>query len=141
MNPGPAARQGCCGSGAERSRSWAPCGTVPHGEAPWECLHAVLREWQGAIQSALPGLRALRLIEPAPAPRSRLHDKRERMRDEITGALRERPAPGLDTFTADLLTAAAIALDAAGRGWLRSGGTADRAALLDRAFALLSPAP
>ncbi|NYI05330.1 TetR family transcriptional regulator [Allostreptomyces psammosilenae] len=49
--------------------------------------------------------------------------------------------PGLDAFTADLLTSAAgTALEVASREWLRSGGTADRAALTDRAFALLRPA-
>ncbi|WP_207400896.1 hypothetical protein [Actinomadura roseirufa] len=41
-----------------------------------------------------------------------------------------------------MLTAAAgAALEAAAREWLRSDGAADRAALLDRAFEVLSPGP
>ncbi|MFG2020772.1 TetR family transcriptional regulator [Actinomadura geliboluensis] len=110
----------------------------PGDEAAWACLCAVLREWQEAIHAAQPDLRTLRLIEEAPALRARLHAERDRMRELISAALRERPGGGVDAFTADLLTgAAAAALDAADREWLRSGGTADRAALLDRAFGVL----
>ncbi|MEU8347493.1 transcriptional regulator, TetR family [Actinomadura meyerae] len=108
----------------------------PGEEAPWACLRAVLREWQDAIHTV--DLRTLRLIEEAPALRARLHAERDRMRELVSAALREHPG-GVDAFTADLLTgAAAAALDAADREWLRSGGTADRAALLDRAFGVLS---
>ncbi|GAA2133713.1 TetR family transcriptional regulator [Actinomadura napierensis] len=112
----------------------------PEGEPPWACLCAVLREQQEAIRSAQPGLRTLRLIEATPALRARLHAERDRMRELITAALREHSGAGLDAFTADLLTGtAAAALEAADREWMRSDGAADRAALLDRAFALLSP--
>jgi hypothetical protein len=56
-------------------------------------------------------------------------------------ALRRRPGAELDPFTADLLTnAATAALDTVSGEWLRSGGTADRAGLLDRAFTLIRPA-
>lgn len=55
--------------------------------------------------------------------------------------MRARPDADLDEFTADLLTnAATAALDTASQAWLRSQGTADRTALLDRAFDLLRPA-
>ncbi len=64
------------------------------------------------------------------------------MRRRIAAALRERPGARLDEFTADLLTAcAAAALDAAEREWLRRDAAADRRELIDRAFALLAPAP
>ncbi|MEU9843817.1 hypothetical protein AB0C69_31935 [Actinomadura sp. NPDC048032] len=46
-------------------------------------------------------------------------------------ALTEGSGDPLDAFTA--------ALDTAAREWLRSDGTADRAALIDQAFTLLAP--
>lgn len=112
----------------------------PAGEPAWTCLRVVLREWEGRIHASQRELAGLRLIESTPALRARLHAKRDEMRTSIAAALRERPGADLDAFTADLLTAAAgAALDAASREWLRAGGTADRSALLDRAFAVLSP--
>lgn len=106
----------------------------------WECLHAVLSEWEPRIHAAQRDLTGMRLIETTPALRARLHQKRDELRDRISAALRERPGASLDAFTADLLTAAAgAALDVAAREWLRSDGTADRAALIDQAFTLLAP--
>ncbi|MEV4000693.1 TetR family transcriptional regulator [Actinomadura sp. NPDC049753] len=106
----------------------------------WACLHAVLRDWEPRIHAAQRDLTGMRLIETTPALRARLHQKRDELRDRISAALRERPGAPLDTFTADLLTAAAgAALDAAAREWVRSDGTADRAALIDQAFILLAP--
>ncbi|RMI47025.1 GNAT family N-acetyltransferase [Actinomadura harenae] len=116
--------------------------TRPQGESAWECLHAVLREWEPRLHTAQRDLDALRLIETTPPLRARLHQKRDELRALVAAALRERPGADLDAFTADLLTAAAgAALDAASREWLRTDGTADRAALIDRAFAALAPAP
>ncbi|WP_329520788.1 TetR family transcriptional regulator [Spirillospora sp. NBC_01491] len=115
-------------------------GARPAGEPAWTCLHVVLREWESRVHAAQRELAGLRLIESTPALRARLHHKRDEMRTLIARALRERPGAELDAFTADLLTgAAAAALDAAGREWLRSDGAADRAGLLDRAFAALAP--
>ncbi|MGI5167824.1 TetR family transcriptional regulator [Spirillospora sp. CA-253888] len=114
----------------------------PGDEDAWTCLHIVLRDWEARIHSAQQELAGLRLIETTPALRARLHQKRDELRGRIAAALRERPGASLDAFTADLLTAAAgAALDAASREWLRSDGTTDRAALIDRAFALLAPRP
>jgi AcrR family transcriptional regulator len=111
----------------------------PADEPPWECLRAVLREWHEPIRAARSDPAVLRLIESTPALRARLHVKREQMRERIAGALLERG--GVDAFTADLLTGAAgAALEAADRAWLRADGAADRADLLDRAFAALRPA-
>lgn len=112
----------------------------PAGEDPWTCLHMVLRDWGGRVHAARHDLTGLRLIETTPALRARLHQKRDAMRSSIATALRERPGSTLDAFTADLLTAAAgAALDAAAREWLRCDGDADRSALIDEAFAALSP--
>ncbi|WP_433173381.1 TetR family transcriptional regulator [Actinoallomurus sp. CA-150999] len=114
----------------------------PGDEDAWACLHAVLRDWEPRIHAAQRELTGLRLIETTPALRARLHQKRDELRDRISAALRERPAAPLDAFTADLLTAAGgAALDAVAREWLRSDGTADRAALIDQAFTLLTPRP
>ncbi|GII94051.1 TetR family transcriptional regulator [Sinosporangium siamense] len=114
----------------------------PAGEEPWAVLHAVLREWEARIHAAQWDMAALRLIESTPALRARLHQRRDGMRDRISTALRERPGTGLDTFTADLLTAcAAAAIDAATREWLRHDGTDDRGELVDRAFTMLAPGP
>ncbi|MEV0398496.1 TetR family transcriptional regulator [Actinoallomurus sp. NPDC050550] len=114
----------------------------PGDEDAWACLHAVLRDWEPRIHAAQRELTGLRLIETTPALRARLHQKRDELRDRISAALCERPSPLLDAFTADLLTAAAgAALDAVAREWLRSDGTADRAALIDHAFTLLTPRP
>jgi hypothetical protein len=56
--------------------------------------------------------------------------------------LRERPGATLDRFTADLLTSAGAAiLESVSAEWRRTGGTADRTALLDRAFTLLRSTP
>jgi AcrR family transcriptional regulator len=68
----------------------------PAGEAAWACLRAVLREWQDATHAAQPDLRTLQLIEEAPALRARLHAERDRMRELIGAALRERPGGGVD---------------------------------------------
>jgi AcrR family transcriptional regulator len=114
----------------------------PGDEDVWACLHAVLRDWEPRIHAAQRELTGLRLIETTPALRARLHQKRDELRDRISAALRGRPGTPLDTFTADLLTAAAgAALDAVAREWLRSDGTADRATLIDQAFTLLAPRP
>ncbi|WP_198664079.1 hypothetical protein [Jiangella endophytica] len=57
----------------------------------------------------------------------------------VSEALR-RPGVDLDPFAADLLTSAATAvLDAVTSEWSRSGGDTDRAALLDRGFAVVRP--
>ncbi len=114
----------------------------PGDEDAWDCLRAVLGEWEPHIHTAQRDLDAMRLIETTPPLRARLHQKRDELRALVAAALRERPGAGLDAFTADLLTAAAgAALDAATREWLRTDGAADRAALIDRAFAALSPSP
>ncbi|GAB3968285.1 TetR family transcriptional regulator [Actinoallomurus acanthiterrae] len=114
----------------------------PGDEDAWACLHTVLRDWEPRIHTAQRELTGLRLIETTPALRARLHQRRDELRDRIATALRERPGAPLDAFTADLLTAAAgAALDAVAREWLRSDGTADRAALIDQAFTLLTPRP
>ncbi|MER7500547.1 hypothetical protein AB0L05_12240 [Nonomuraea pusilla] len=48
---------------------------------------------------------------------------------------------GVPPFEADLAAAAAgAALDAVAREWLRTDGSADRLALVDRAFTMLRPA-
>jgi AcrR family transcriptional regulator len=110
------------------------------GEDPWHCLHQVLRRWQQHIHGSEQAQARLRLIEATPTLRARLHEKRAVWRQTVADALRARPGPPLDAFTADLLTnAAAAALDTVTQEWARSGGTADRDALLDRAFALLRP--
>jgi len=112
----------------------------PAGEDPWECLRVVLGRWEGRIHASRRELANLRLIESTPSLRARMHQKRDRLRQQVGDALRGRPGSGLDVFTADLLTnAAGAALDTVSREWLRSDGTADRAALVDRAFALLKP--
>src|SRR2546422_216504 len=80
------------------------------------------------------------LGESPPSLRARLHQKRAQGRQQVSDALRDGPGTGLDPFPADLLTNAATAvLDTVSQEWLRTGGTADRAALLDRAFATLQP--
>lgn len=112
----------------------------PADEAPWDCLHQVLRGWQQRIHTSERQLAELTLIEATPSLRARLHQKRDAMRAQVAEALTQRPGAPLDAFRADVLTsAAAAALDAADREWLRSGGTADRDALVDRAFATLRP--
>nr|BFE37902.1 TetR family transcriptional regulator [Actinomadura rugatobispora] len=114
----------------------------PEREEPWESLRVVLGAWEGRIHASQRELAGLRLVEATPVLRARLHYKRDELRDRVADALRDRPGSGLDAFTADLLVAAAgAALDAASREWLRSDGTADRAALVERAFAMLAPAP
>jgi hypothetical protein len=96
----------------------------------------VLRRWEERIRAD--ELAALRLIESSPALRARLHQKREHWRRLVGEALAER---GLEAFTADLLVNAAIAvLDTVVQEWLRTGGEADRVALLDRGFAAMRPA-
>ncbi|MEU7576261.1 TetR family transcriptional regulator [Streptomyces sp. NPDC041068] len=113
----------------------------PADEAPWDCLHRVLGSWQGRIHSSERQLAELTLIESTPSLRARLHGKRDEMRARVADALAARPGTELDAFAADALTsAAAAALDTANRAWLASGGTEDRAALVERAFALLRPA-
>ncbi|HLU59251.1 MAG TPA: TetR family transcriptional regulator [Pseudonocardia sp.] len=110
----------------------------PADEDPWTSLHAVLHTWATRIAAAGERLTRLQLIERTPALRARSAQRREEARLRVAEVLRERT--GLDAFTADLLTAAAgAALEAAEREWLRSGGTTDHAALVDRAFAALRP--
>ncbi|MGW6057745.1 TetR family transcriptional regulator [Streptomyces sp. NPDC055189] len=112
----------------------------PADEAPWDCLHQVLRAWQQRIQASERQLAELTLIEATPSLRARLSQKRDAMRAQVAEALTRRPGAQLDPFTADVLTsAAAAALDAADRAWLHSGGTADRGILVDRAFSTLRP--
>ncbi|GAB2901598.1 TetR family transcriptional regulator [Streptomyces mayteni] len=112
----------------------------PADEPPWRSLTTALAGWQDRIHAAQRELPGLRLIESSPALRARLAQKRDELRALVAEALRTRPGARLDAFTADLLTgAAATALDAAADEWLRTGGQADRAALLARAFALLEP--
>ena len=114
----------------------------PGDEDPWHALHQVLRRWQQQIHASEQALANLRLIESTPSLRARLHEKREHWRQQVSDALRGRPGAGLDAFTANLLTnAATAALDTVSQEWLRSGGTADRAALLDRAFTLIGSVP
>ncbi|MEV4536472.1 TetR family transcriptional regulator [Asanoa sp. NPDC049518] len=113
----------------------------PGDEDPWHSLHQVLRRWQQQIHASEQALASLRLIESTPSLRARLHEKRAHWRQQVSDALRDRPDAGLEAFTADLLTnAATAALDTVSHEWLRSGGTADQAALLDRAFTLIRPA-
>lgn len=112
----------------------------PTDEDPWQSLHQVLRQWQQQIHASEQAFTSLRLIESTPSLRASLHQKRAQWRQQVSDALRDRPGAGLDPFTADLLTNAATAvLDTVSQEWLRNGGIADRAALLDRAFALLRP--
>ncbi|MCP2335401.1 GNAT family N-acetyltransferase [Actinomadura rupiterrae] len=112
----------------------------PGGEDPWDTLRLVLREWEPRIHTARNRLDALRLVDTTPSLRARLHQKRDELRALISAALLVRPGTALDAFTADLLTAAACAaVDAATREWLRSDGTRDHAALIDQAFAALTP--
>jgi AcrR family transcriptional regulator len=114
----------------------------PGDEDPWHSLHQVLRRWQQQIHASEQALASLRLIESTPSLRARLHEKRAHWRQQVSDALRQRPGGGLDMFTADLLTnAATAALDTVSGEWLRSGGNADLAVLLDRAFTLIRPAP
>jgi AcrR family transcriptional regulator len=113
----------------------------PAGESPWDCLHAVLREWEQAINTERQALESLRLIESTPALRARSHQQRDQIREQIAGALQARPGTELDPFTADLITSAAgVALDCVLREWLRSGGHANRTDLIDLAFTQLRPA-
>lgn len=112
----------------------------PADEDPWQSLHQVLRQWQQQIRASEQALASLRLIESTPSLRARLHQKRAQWRQQVSDALRDRPGADLDPFTADLLTNAATAvLDTVSQEWLRTGGAADRTALLDRAFATLRP--
>ncbi|WP_214411808.1 TetR family transcriptional regulator [Sphaerisporangium fuscum] len=113
----------------------------PPGEDPWESLRVVLGRWEGRIDACAQELANLRLIESTPSLKARMQHKRDGLRRRIAEAVRDRPGAELDAFTAELLTGAAgAALDTVAREWMRSGGTADRAALLDRAFTLLAPA-
>ena len=113
----------------------------PADEDPWRSLHQVLRRWEEQIHTSAQTLASLRLIESTPSLHARLHERRTQWRRHVSDALRDRPGVPLDPFAADLLTnAASAALDTVSQEWLRSDGTADRAALLDRAFALLRPA-
>ncbi|MEU7803908.1 TetR family transcriptional regulator [Micromonospora arborensis] len=113
----------------------------PADEDPWQSLHHVLRQWERQIHASEQTLASLRLIESTPSLHARLHQKRAQWRRHVSDALRDRPGVRLDSFTAELLTNAASAvLDTVSQEWLRSGGTADRAALLDRGFAFLHPA-
>ncbi|SEL46070.1 TetR family transcriptional regulator [Nonomuraea pusilla] len=107
----------------------------PPEEGPWECLHAVLRGWEERINAQVD---AMRLVESTPALRTRLLQKRDEVRGRVIRALADR---GVPPFEADLAAAAAgAALDAVAREWLRTDGSADRLALVDRAFTMLRPA-
>jgi AcrR family transcriptional regulator len=107
----------------------------PPREGPWECLHAVLRDWETRINAQV---EVMRLIESTPTLRTRLLRKRDHARTRIIQALTER---GLSPLEADLASsAAAAALDAVAREWLRADGSTDRRALADRIFAMLRPA-
>ncbi|MGI5221213.1 TetR family transcriptional regulator [Nocardia sp. CA-290969] len=109
----------------------------PPGEDPWDSLHHVLRDWQDEIHAGEQMLAVLRLVEATPALGGRLHQRRAEWRQRVSDAVRQLPGAGIDAFTADLLTNTAVAvLDAVSGEWLRSDGAADRAALLDRGFAL-----
>ncbi|RKT85147.1 TetR family transcriptional regulator [Saccharopolyspora antimicrobica] len=109
----------------------------PADRSPWECLHAVLRQWAEKIQSSQRELTGLQLIESTQSLRARFHQKREQWRQDVADVLRERSE--LDAFTADLLTnAATAALDTAARESQRND--ANRLAALDRAFDRLRPA-
>ncbi|MEV6156390.1 TetR family transcriptional regulator [Nonomuraea sp. NPDC052129] len=109
--------------------------TQPPQEGPWECLHAVLRDWESRINAQVDGMR---LIESTPALRTRLLQKRDEARSRIIQALTDR---GVSALEADLAAAAAgAALDVVAREWLRTDGSTDRLALVDRAFAMLRPA-
>ncbi|MFF0150701.1 TetR family transcriptional regulator [Micromonospora sp. NPDC005203] len=113
----------------------------PADEDPWQSLHQVLRQWEQQIHTSEQALASLRLIESTPSLRARLYQKRAQWRRHVSDALRDRPGVHLDSFDAELLTnAAAAILDTVSQEWLRSDGTAGRAALLDRAFAFLHPA-
>lgn len=112
----------------------------PADESAWDCLHAVLRDWQQAINTERQALDSLRLIETTPALRARHHQQRDQIRAHITAALQARPGSQLDPFTADLITSAAAAtLDCVLREWLRRGAHANRTDLLDQAFTQLRP--
>ncbi|MHA6626029.1 TetR family transcriptional regulator [Pseudonocardia sichuanensis] len=114
----------------------------PAGEDPWECLHQVLRRWHEQIHTSATALTHQRLIETTPVLRARLHQKRELWRHAARDALVARSAGALDTFTADLLANAAVAvLDSVAAEWVRTDGRADRTELLDRGFAALRPMP
>ncbi|WP_280399204.1 TetR family transcriptional regulator [Nocardia carnea] len=109
----------------------------PAGEDPWDSLQHVLRNWQEEIHAGEQVLAVLRLVEATPALAGRLHQRRAEWRQRVSDAVRQRPGAGIDSFTADLLTNTAVAvLDTVSSAWLRSDGTADRSALLDRGFAL-----
>lgn len=113
----------------------------PADEPPWESLRHVLGRWEEEIHASQQELAGARLIETTPSLRAGLLRRREEWRARVGEALLSRREDGLDPFTADLLTgAAAAALDAVSREWVRSGGAADRRGLLDRAFRALRPA-
>ncbi|WP_280437157.1 TetR family transcriptional regulator [Nocardia carnea] len=114
----------------------------PVGEDAWESLHLVLGAWQGEIQAGEQILATLRLIEATPALVGRFHHRRTEWRQRVSEALRNRPGADIDAYTADLLTNAATAvLDAVSSEWVRSGGKADRTALLDRGFGQIDVGP
>jgi len=118
----------------------------PADEPPWTCLHQVLRHWDQATSTGeLPSeqeLASYRLIESTPVLRAKLRERREQWRRDVSKALRERPGTTIDRFTADLLTSAGLAiLESVAAEWQRTDGTADRGALLDRAFTLLRSTP
>ncbi|PSL01528.1 TetR family transcriptional regulator [Haloactinopolyspora alba] len=112
----------------------------PPEEDTWESLCHVVRAWQDRIDGSVQRVAELRLVEQTPVLQARYQQRREEARKLISAAVRDRAAERLDALTADLLTAAAAsALEAAQREWLRSGGSADRAELLDRALSIVRP--
>ncbi|MBF6349757.1 TetR family transcriptional regulator [Nocardia flavorosea] len=107
----------------------------PAGEDAWTVLHHVLRAWQDQIHAGAQVLATLRLIQTTPALVGGLHHRRTEWRRRVSEALQNRPGADIDAYTADLLTNAATAvLDAVSGEWVRSGGQADRTALLDQGF-------
>lgn len=107
----------------------------PPEEDPWAALHHVLRAWQDEIHAGEQAFATLRLIQTTPALVGGLHHRRTEWRRRVSEALRTRSGADIDAYTADLLTNAATAvLDAVSGEWVRSGGKADRAALLDEGF-------
>ncbi|WP_280418969.1 TetR family transcriptional regulator [Nocardia carnea] len=107
----------------------------PAEEDAWTVLHHVLRAWQDEIHTSEQILATVRLIQGTPALVGGLHHRRTEWRRRVSEALQNRSGPRTDAYTADLLTNTATAvLDAVSSEWVRSGGKADRSALLDRGF-------
>ena len=88
----------------------------------WRCSRAVVRRRGSILQTGFA------VLSPPVDPLGRT-------RPRVSDALQGRPGADIDAYTADLLTNAATAvLDAVSRQWVRSGGSANRSALLDQGF-------